>query len=339
MDDEVLFPKSEDGHTAAEGAGPVDPFGPVEAVAPSTTVPIPATTTGGTKGSRTGLVVGLVVVVLIAVVGVIVGVTATTHSASPPAPTGSPNKAVLTAIDSTLGAKTADLHVTMLITVPGKGQITASGGGSVDFAANTAQLTVGYGGQQGLDNLRITERYVGGSIYLSMPQISTVVPGKSWIVAPLGGSSVAPGSSNPASMFQVLQADGDIVTPLGASVVNGSPAQGYHVVITQAAIDKRLSDPGLPDAVRQAAEAAKGMFSDGGLSMDIYVSDANHMFARMVIHMHMTVAGRSATVQATEDTSDFGVPVSVTPPPSDQVTSLQTFTQAASAMTGTGTAG
>ena len=346
MDDEVQFPKAEDGHRAADDGGAVHPVGPLRSVGPvaglSTSVPIFASgvgaATGPTKRRRPGLLVGAVAVVLVAAVG-IVAVTAGSHTSAPPAPKGTPGKVVLTAIDSTLGAKTADVHLTMVMTIPGKGQITASGDGSMDFAADAAQLSIGYGGQQGLENMRVTERYVGGTIYLSMPQISTVVPGKSWIELPVGGSSMAPGSSNPASMFQVLQADGDIVTPLGPSAVNGASVQGFHVVVTQAGLDKRLSEANLPDAVRQALLGAKGIFGNGGLSMDVYVSDANHMLARMVMDMHMTIAGQSIAATLTEDTSDFGVPVSVTPPPADQVASYQAFTQAASGLANTAQGG
>lgn len=353
MDDEVQYPKAEDGSMAADGGGampasgavpPSGPKGPVAGFATSTpnaASPAAATPAAATRKRGAGLVVGAVVVVLVlvAAVGIIVGVTAGSHSAAPSASNGTPGKAVLTAIDSTLGAKTADLHLTMLMTVPGKGQITATGDGSMDFGTDAAQLTLGYGGQQGLGNLQITERYVGGTIYMSMPQISTVVPGKSWIEVPVGGSSLAPGSSNPASMFQVLQANGDIVTPLGGSIVNGTAVEGYHVVVTQAAIDKRLSEANLPDGIRQAVQGAKGMFSNGGLLMDVFVSDTNHMLARMVMDLHMTIAGQPVTATVTEDTSNFGVPVSVTPPPADQVASYQEFTQAASGLANTAQGG
>jgi hypothetical protein len=336
--DQVEYPEAEDGGQQGTGGAEL----PAAAVAashvagaPTPHYAAPTGPTGPTGKRRRGLAVGAVVVALVAAVGILVGVTAGSHSAAPPAPGGTPNQVVLTAIDSTLGARTADLHLVMAITVPGKGQITATGDGSEDFATNAAQLTVAYGGQSGLGNERLTERFVGGNLYLSMSQLSTVVPGKTWLTVPVGGASVAPGSSNPASMIQVLEAQGDVVTPLGASVVDGSTVEGYHVVVSEADIEKRISQEDLPAALRQAAQVAKGMFGPGGLAMDVYVSDANHLLARLTMDLHMTLAGTSATATVTEDTSNYGVAVDVAPPPPDQVISYQDFLQAAaSSLTG-----
>jgi hypothetical protein len=266
-------------------------------------------------------------VVLIAAVGVTVGVLSGPHSASPPTPSGSPNKVVLAAIDSTLGAKTADVQMTILITVPGQGQITATGEGVMDFTNNSARITIGYHGEPELAGISMTELFVGGAGYLSMSHLSDVVPGKSWVALPVTGASVAPGSSNPADMFQILQAQGDQVTPLGASQINGSPVDGYHVVISQAAIQKRLSDANLPAGL---AQAANGMFGAGGISMDVYVDTATGLMRRVTTDLTLTIAGQTVTGKAIEDTSNFGVPVSITAPPADQVASFQQFTQAAS---------
>jgi len=335
--DETEFPQAEDGGTGP-GREPVPAVGTAAspAVTGPTTLHVAAPTAAPKKRGR-GLAIGAVAVTLVAAVGIIVGVSAGSHSAAPPAapaPKATANQAVLTAIDSTLGAKTADLHLSMVLTVPGKAQITATGDGSIDFTSNAAQMTVGYGGEQGLDNVRLTERFVGGSAYMSVSELSTIVPGKTWIAIPVGGSTLAPGSSNPASMLQVLQAEGDIVTPLGASVVNGTSVEGYHVVVSEAALSKRLAQENLPRGLEQAAQAAKGMFGPGGLSMTVYVSDANHLLVRLVMDLHLSLAGVSASGTVTEDTSDFGVPVSVTAPPADQVASFQQFTQAMANLTG-----
>ena len=287
-----------------------------------------------TKKHGRGLLVATLAAVLVVAIGVIVGVAASSGSGSKAAPAGTPNQVVLTAIDSTVGAKTADMSLSMVLTIPGKGKITASGGGSVDFATNAAQMAIGYGGEPALADQRLTERFVGGSAYLSESELSTILPGKSWIAVPVGGSSLAPGSSNPASMLQVLQSEGDIVTPLGPSVVNGAPVEGYHVVVTEAELSKRLSQENLPSGLAQAAQAAKGMFGPGGLAMTIYISDANHLLARMVMDLHLSILGLTVSGAVTEDTTDYGVPVSITAPPADQVASFEQFTQAAANLTG-----
>lgn len=282
------------------------------------------------KKSRAGLVIASVVVVLIAAAGITVAATTGSHTSSPPAPSGSANQVVLTALDSTLGAKTADVHMSVVMTVPGAGQVTASGGGAIDFTNNAATMHFTYQGIPTLSGMTMTMLYTGGNIYLSMPQISEILPGKSWIDASTGGSSVAPGSNNPAAMFQMLQAQGDTVTPLGASVVNGQATQGYHVVISAASIQQAIAKEKVPGAL---AQEIQGMFGSSSISMDVYVGDANKMLVRVVVDMSMSVAGKSVVAKATEDTSNYGVPVNVTAPPADQVVSLSDFAQAASALT------
>jgi hypothetical protein len=281
---------------------------------------------------RTGaLVAGAVVVV--AAVGIAVG----TSPGSRPAPSStkvagrSPGSAVLTAIDSTLGARTADLYLSVHLTVPGAGQVTADGDGQIDFADNASTVTVVYRGMSELGGMSMTELYAGGSGYLSMSELGAIVPGKTWIALPVGGSSVAPGASDPATMFQVLRSQGAQVTPLGASQVDGAAVDGYHVVIGPAAVAKRLSQSDLPAGL---AEAATSMFGSGGITMDVYVNSSNDMVQRVATQLSLTVAGRTVSGQAVEDTSNFGTPVSITPPPADQVASFQQFEQAAASVAG-----
>ncbi len=282
---------------------------------------------------RVGLVAAAAVVLVVAVVGIVAGTTSgsRTGPGSTRAAGGAPNAAVLDAIDSTLGAKTADLRLTVAIDVPGEGQITASGDGQVDFSTDASQVTVAYQGLPSLGTLQMTEVYAGGSAYLSIPQISAALPGRSWISVPVGATSVAPGSSDPAAMFQILRSQGDQVTPLGASDVDGVPVDGYHVVITEAGLQRRLAASDLPAGVAQATESEVG---PGGVTLDVYVDSSTGLLTRMVIGLHLTLDGRSVTGTVTEDTSDYGVPVSITAPPADQVASLQQFEQAAAGAVG-----
>jgi hypothetical protein len=334
MDDEVPTPVTPDGDEAPEAADAAPGAGPV--ATPAAPVILYSEPLPGPRKRRMGWVLAAVAVVVIAAVGVTLGVASTNHTASPPAPSASPNKVVLTAIDSTLGAKTADVHMTILMTVPGQGQITATGSGVMDFTNNAARVTIGYQGEPQLAGVSLTELFVGGGGYLSVTDLSEIVPGKSWVALPVTGASVAPGSSNPADMFQILQSQGDQVTSLGASQVNGSPVDGYHVVIPEAAIQKRLSGVNLPAGM---AQAAQGMFGPGGISMDVYVDSATGLMRRLTTDLTLTVAGQSVTAKATEDTSNFGVPVSITAPPADQVASFQQFSQAASSALGSTSGG
>ena len=215
--------------------------------------------------------------------------TSGSHTSSPPAPTGSANQVVLTAVDSTLGAKTAEIHLSKMMTVPGIGQVTASGGGAVDVTDNAATMNVTYNGIPTRSGLSTTMLSTGGNVYLSMPQVSRILPGKSWIDTSTGTSSVAPGSSNPAAMFQKLQAQGDTVTPLGTSAVNGQATHGYRAVTSAASIRRAIAKEKVPGA---PAQEVQGAISSRSIARDVYVGDAEKMLARMVIDKTVPVGAR-----------------------------------------------
>jgi hypothetical protein len=343
MDGDVQFPESKARIGLPESVGADHPAGSARdgdpvgtATPPAAPVSLYSTPLPGPERRRTGWVIAAVAVVLIAAIGITVAVTTSSRSASPTIPSGSPTRVVLTAIDSTLGAKTADVHLTILITVPGSGQITATGDGVMDFTDNAARISVGYQGRSKLAGITMTELYVGGAGYLSMSGLSDIVSGKSWVELPTTGASIAPGSSNPADMFRILESQGDRVTPLGASQVDGTPVDGYHVVISDAAIQKRLGEANLPAG---STESTQGIFGPGGISMDVYVDSSNGMLRRVATDLTMTLAGQTVTGTVVEDTSNFGVPVTVTAPPADQVESFQEFTQAASSALGSSSGG
>jgi len=150
------------------------------------------------------------------VVGVLALVIGVGEASSPPSPATPPASAVFTSAESSLGNKTADVHVSVAVQVPGTGQITAAGDGSVDFADNAGQVSVKYAGLPTLNGMTLTELYQGGNFYLSMPGLSDIVPGSSWVSAPMSESgSVTPGSSDPASMLKLLANRGAVVTPIG----------------------------------------------------------------------------------------------------------------------------
>ena len=246
--------------------------------------------------------------------------------------TGSSGTVVLTSARSTLAAKTADLHLSMVMRVPGAGQVTGTGDGVVDFGTNSGQVAVQYTGLPGESGMQLMEVYVGQTLYLSTPGISEVVPGKSWISEPVSSSnSMTPGSSNPTAMFQILTDEGDTVTALGPSTIDGQAVHGYHVSIDPATIERELAHSDVPTSVVQQAES---MFGGAGIEMSVFVGDDTHLLRRITFSMHLTVRSVSLSAQATEDISNYGTPVSITTPPEDQVVSLPQFVQAAASQSG-----
>ncbi len=279
---------------------------------------------------RRGVLVGAGVS-LAAVIALVVGLVGTAGNPTTSA-TGSSGAVVLTSARSTLAAKTADLHLSLVMRVPGAGQVTGTGDGVVDFGADSGQVTVRYTGLPQEGGSQLTEIFVGPTLYLSIPGISDVVPGKSWISEPVSSSSsMTPGSSNPAAMFQLLTEQGDTVSTLGPSTIDGEAVHGYHVSINEATIEQELAHSGVPSAEMQQAES---MFGSAGLEMSVFIGDGDHLLRRITFSMHLTVRSLSLSAEATEDISNYGTPVSITTPPADQVVPLSQFMQAAAGQSG-----
>jgi hypothetical protein len=269
--------------------------------------------------------VGVALVAVIALVVGMVGMVGLGGGSGTPQPVTS-SGIVLTSAQTTLATKTADLHMTMAIQVPGAGQITASGYGAVDFANDAAQATITYAGSPQLAATQIQEVFTGQNLYLSIPEISQLVAGKSWISTPVAAAnSITPGSSNPAAMFQVLTSEGDKVTPLGPSLIGGEAVHGFHVAIGLADLLKRAE----ADVPASVVQEVKSMFGRAGIQMSVYVGDDTHLVRRITFSMHLSIRSTVVSAQATEDISNYGAPVSISAPPADQVISLPQFEQAA----------
>src|ERR1700722_12186988 len=165
------------------------------------------------RPKRRGLLVGAGVS-LAAVVALVAGLLGTVGTSDTSGMSDTPGTSataknsdniVLSSARSTLAAKTADLHVSMVIQAPGGGQVTGTGDGVVDFANNSGEMSFQYTGLPQESGAQLMEVFVGPNLYLSTPGISQLIPGKSWISEPVSSSSsMTPGSSNPAAMLQIL---------------------------------------------------------------------------------------------------------------------------------------
>jgi hypothetical protein len=205
--------------------------------------------------------------------------------------------------------------------------ISATGSGAVDFTTDAGQMNLNYAGASQMSGEQLSELFVGRSFYLSMPGISTIAPGKSWVSETLAGaSSMTPGSSNPASILQLLAHEGASVRAAGSTTIGGAAVRAYDVEISPAIISRRLASAGLPSSVLQDV---KTMFGSSGVHLELYVSDATNQIRRITTSLAMSVGGVSITGAVNEDLTNYGVPVSITAPPASQVISLRQFEAAA----------
>lgn len=262
------------------------------------------------------------------VVALVCGVALHTDTTAAPA---TPSRVVLLSAQTGLADKTANLQLSMSIHVPGSDSITASGSGAVDFSSNAARLAVQYSGLPQLSGTQLREVIVGGSLYISMPGISQLASGKSWVSTPLGTDSITPGSSNPGSMLQLLASQGNTVTPLGPSTIEGTPVRGYDVVISTADFSRELSRLNLPASLDQEMQS---VFGSAGLRMTVYVGDANDLIRQLDFTMNLSVDGSTVSAVETEDITNYGVPVTISAPQAGQVLNLQQFEAAAASVGG-----
>jgi hypothetical protein len=316
---------SEDPHPmgASEGGG----WHPPLQIGPTGDTFAPASLSGGGPSPfrrRRRWVNVVAPLTVVAVLALVIGVGEASSSPSPATPSAD---VVFTSAQTSLGNKTADVHLSVAVQVPGAGQITAAGDGSVDFANNAGQVTIKYAGLPTLSGMTLTELFAGGNFYLSMPGLSELVPGSSWVSAPMSQSgSVTPGSSDPASMLKLLADRGATVTPIGPSMVDGDAVNGFRVVIGAGELQKAVDHEQLPASI---ANEAKSMFGQSSIQMSVYISDSTNLITQTVTSMSLNALGTAITAVATEDFSNYGVPVTVVPPPPSQVVSLQQFEQAA----------
>ncbi len=283
--------------------------------------PFASTPATSPRRRRKVLALGAVGVVIALVVALVVGLSTPKNAEA----------AVLGAVNSTLADKTAHVSLTMSAGTQGQA-VTASGNGGIDFSQNALQMdfSVGAGGQ----SLSMQAIYLGGTVYESLPEVSEIEPGKSWVSEDLSSITSATGSEasnslgvegNPAEMLRMLAEHGNTVTPIGASTINGVSVQGYSVTIGAAQIRSQLSS--VPDWVRTVLTKV----GIKAIDYKVYV-DGQGLLRRTTISMGIAAEGTTITIGESLDFSDYGSPVDISALPADQVVSLQQFVQDAQAL-------
>lgn len=235
--------------------------------------------------------------------------------------------AVIASVDNAVASKTARGTLTMDI---GSGQLTGTGGGTLDFSNGAMDFNSNMHVPSVDQSLPIHLIYIGGTIYEGLPQISELFPGKFWLSLDLSGLASAAGSNgaldlggNPAAMLRLLSQQGNKVTPIGSSKIDGVTVDGYKVTFDPAVIQQELGSANLPAWMRGAIEdvnlqnATETVFIDGSAQL-----------RRTTMRVDVNgPSGKSTTVDETFDLSEYGVPVSIAAPPASQVVDFQQFLQ------------
>jgi len=268
----------------------------------------------------------LAVAILMAI-GIGVGFVAAAGTSSGSAPSA----VVATAASRTIADKSARLRLAVTTSgLPSGVHVGATGTGRIDLTTGAMELGFTYSGSPGFNGLTAHELYAGGRLYLWIPQVATVLPGKAWVELPAGKlpSTPAGAGNDPAGILRVLEEQGARVTPIGAASLDGEATEGYAVTLDTAAVRSRVGRASLSAAVRQAA---LGYVRHGRrLDLDVWIDHSGQLrrITEQVSLPFPTVPDAAATV--TVDFVDFGAPVSIPPPTPSQVASYRQYQSALS---------
>jgi hypothetical protein len=181
-----------------------------------------------------------------------------------------------------------------------------------------------------LSGQQIQEVWVGDTIYIKIPQLAQELGGKPWAsldLASLGtGNNIFSSlvdevkTSDPAQQLQSLLASGDLKS-MGTETVNGEQTTHYHgTVDPTTALTSSTTAKNLTSA--QIAQL-KSLFNSIGLKnevMDVWIDGQGLPVKEQVVDT--TNLGKSTAVM---NLSGWGQPVSITAPPSSQVSSINSL--------------
>jgi hypothetical protein len=287
----------------------------------SPALPVPQadeTTTTKRFGKRSLVVATVAAVVLL---GVVLG---TTLSSGPDA-----DAAIVTAINTAIGQKTAHATLTGSVTLKGT-TVSLSGNGSFDFSDNAVQLVANLGADGQQESLQVL--YVDGTVYEGLPQIGQLAPGKSWVSLDLsslqqtaGEGGVGQLGGDPLATLHALAQQGNTVQALGPSAIDGQSVQGYSVTLNSSAVQRGIQHANLPGWLRQTV--SRVTFGSGSEAVFL---DGTGNLVRITAAITESVGSTGAvSVQESYDFSDYGTPVSITAPPASTVLPLDQFIQLA----------
>ncbi len=252
------------------------------------------------------------------------------------------DSAVVLAAARTSDAGSARMAMTITMTmagVPGlDGPVELGAAGEFDFAGQRGQMRLDYSGllaalgaqaEQAKGFMPDEMRMDGKVMYMRMPALETVRPGKSWLkldVAALAAQQGVDqsligsqfGQNDPSQFLQYLEGASTRVQEIGREQVRGVETTRYH-----AAVDLTKAPDYLPDEQRARYEQAIAQLTkQTGLDevpVDAWIDDEG-LLRRMTMNMSFAAAGAGdASMLMTMELFDFGVDVQVEAPPESKV--------------------
>jgi hypothetical protein len=316
-------------------AGPPAGTSPPPAMGPeSVAQPQPATTTppSETAAPRGRLRVAVVSLAIVLIAGGVIGGIVSTTAGRPSAPGAgvAPANFVVSSTQTTLNQHTAEVDISGTITAAGK-SIPMQGTGTIDFdtQAFDADISMAIGANSLVEHDLVIADHVYIGLTANGTSLSALTGGPEWIDVPIAdqsSSSLGAGNVDPLDQLKLLEQKGATVVPLGTSSVDGVTVSGYAVTFSAAEIQsseqQEFQALGLPPAEeQQALNEARTL---GSPTLHVYF-DGSGLLRQESVSLGGGSSSVSGTVQMTF--SNFGTPVTITPPASNDVIGFTQFEQ------------
>jgi hypothetical protein len=236
----------------------------------------------------------------------------------------SAEEAVATAATQTLNAQSADMSMSMDMSFMSVHE-TITGTGAFDYPDRTGTMTMTIP----VAGVQHTEQaiYDGSTIYVNVGDLSAGLPsGKQWISEDISKIESAAGGldggtntfGDPAAMLQRLQSIGGTVNSLGPTTYDGTPVTEYSATLPASVLEGEIGQ--LPASLQKEISG----LNFPNITMDVYIAHDNLLKA-MHMPMSFSVSGQTISMDMTMSFSNYGTPVSVTPPPASEVEPLGQF--------------
>lgn len=230
-----------------------------------------------------------------------------------------PMQVLLGAQAATEKAGSARMSMEATSSVSGGESFTIKGTGAFDFVQRRGTMHSSFpspaGGELALDMV-ITPT----TIYMKSAAFAGLVS-KPWLSidlkAALGSSLSQLGSADPTEGLAFLQGAKD-VSVVGVEEVRGAKTTHYRATVDITTALSKLKGP-LKDAAARMQERVE---QPNAMPVEVWVDGSNRVVrSRMTVRTKASTGtdGKSSTSVVTSEMFDFGVPVTVTIPPADQV--------------------
>ncbi len=242
---------------------------------------------------------------------------------------------VAAAATKTQNAGGANVALTVSVTNPAGKSFALSASGSFDDQQGDvtidASQALGAAGLSSGSNGQVELRYLEESgdpvLYANLPFLADKLPGgKAWIRLDLQQVGQKLGvdlnqvlsqvGQNPGQFLDLLRASGS-VEAVGTETVDGASTTHYKATIE---LDKVAGEVG--GTIGQALyDRLSAQGAPSSIPVEVWVGD-DGLVRRVALDETASSGGQTTGVKVQVDISDYGTPVTVTAPPSDQVIDL-----------------